>query len=176
MQLYEPLHGRLCRFVQSLVWNTEDARDIESETVLRAYENFERLRNAEAFLGFLFGIASRVIKKKSSRRKWWGVFDFSTERENLSDHSDGSLHKSDLKKMLSLLKADQREALTLFEVSGFSYDEIAAIQQVSLGAVKSRILRARQQLHQLAESELARMNRHSETLESILEHSHIKHS
>ena len=41
---------------------------------------------------------------------------------------------------------EQREAIVLFELDGFSIEEIAAMQQVSLSAIKSRLVRGRERL------------------------------
>lgn len=73
VRLYEPLHDNLCRFVQTLVWNKEDAKDVVSETALRAYEGLEQLRSEDAFLSYLFSIASNLVKQKI-RKKSFGVF------------------------------------------------------------------------------------------------------
>ena len=59
MQLYTPVHERLARFVQSLEWDKEEARDIVAETVMTALEQFASLRNHDAFLYYLFTIAKR---------------------------------------------------------------------------------------------------------------------
>ena len=47
---------------------------------------------------------------------------------------------------LASLAAEQREAVVLFEVDGFSIEEIAAMQRVSISAVKSRLTRGRERL------------------------------
>src|SRR4051812_48038661 len=82
MLLYEPVHERLARFVYSMVWNREDARDIISDTVLKAYESFEKLQHPEAFLYFLFGIASRLSKRRGRRIKIWMPYN-SEQAENI---------------------------------------------------------------------------------------------
>ena len=47
---------------------------------------------------------------------------------------------------LATLAPPEREAIVLFELEGFSLDEIAALQRSSLSAVKSRLVRARGRL------------------------------
>jgi RNA polymerase sigma-70 factor (ECF subfamily) len=153
MQLYEPLHEKLSRFVQSMVWNRDDAKDVLSETVLSAYENFEKVRNTDAFLYYLFGIASRLAKKRHRRKKFWGVFDSPTTNLIASDHnSESKMAVNELYAALNKLPVKQREALTLFEISGFSIKEIAELQNSSLSGVKSRLIRGRQTLSVLLEA------------------------
>jgi len=50
MELYEPVHDRFVRFCQKRLQDEEEAQDLINETLLRAYENFDKLRNQEASL------------------------------------------------------------------------------------------------------------------------------
>ncbi|TAE84007.1 MAG: RNA polymerase subunit sigma, partial [Bacteroidetes bacterium] len=52
MQLYNPVHTMLCRFVQTLVWDKEEAKDVVSETVLVTFENLDKIRDEGAFLSY----------------------------------------------------------------------------------------------------------------------------
>jgi RNA polymerase sigma-70 factor (ECF subfamily) len=65
----------------------------------------------------------------------------------------GSLETKELReqivKAVARLPADQRAALTLREIDGFSYQEIARIMKCSIGTVMSRLYAARQKLQQL---------------------------
>ena len=155
MALYNPANERLSRFVHSMVWHREDARDIISETVLKAYESFEKLRNRESFLYFLFGIASRLSKRRGRRSRFWAPFS-SEQAENLVDHSANGTCQADidlLYKAMNKLPEKQREAVSLFDISGFSLAEIQQIQGDSLSAVKSRVTRGRQTLARILNKE-----------------------
>lgn len=155
MQLYEPAHDRLSRFVQSIVWNREDVRDIIAETVLKAYESFEQIRNKEAFLYYLFGIASNLSKKRLKRMKFWGTFnpEYSEQIADQTAKTSGLTEVSELYEAMSKLPHDQREALSMYEISGLSMEEIQQIQGGTLSGVKSRIARARQKLARMLEKE-----------------------
>jgi RNA polymerase sigma-70 factor (ECF subfamily) len=151
MLLYKPAHERLSRFVHSMVWNYEDARDIIAETVLKAYENFEKIENRGAFVYYLFGIASRLSKRRSRRIRVWAPYD-NEYAENIVDSSADIARKMEidvLYKAMKRLPEKQREALSLFEISGFSLAEIQQIQGGSLSGVKSRIVRGREALAQI---------------------------
>ena len=148
MTLYNGCHVRLSRFCRAVCRNNEDAKDLLSETVLRAYEHFETLRKPESFLSFLFGIASRIHRKKIRRLKFSGIFS-QEQAERRIDHSANPEQKLEvvlLFEAMNKLPAAQQEALALFEISGLSLKEIQEIQQCSLSAVKARIARARQKL------------------------------
>jgi RNA polymerase sigma-70 factor (ECF subfamily) len=155
MHLYGPAHERLNRFVHSMVWNREDAKDVIADTVLKAYENFEKLEKKEAFLYFLFGIASNIVRHRNRRMKFWAAYDQSYEN-NLVDNSYDVYRKMEvdtLYKAMKKLPEKQREALSLFEISGFSIAEIRQIQGGSLSGVKSRLVRARQDLANILKTE-----------------------
>ncbi|MCF8254066.1 MAG: RNA polymerase sigma factor [Bacteroidia bacterium] len=160
MTLYRPLHARLSRYVQSLIWQSEDAKDLVSEVTLEAFERFETLRQPEQFAYFLFAIARNLYLKKVRRQKFHAPWN----REKMEDldggeTSEDSLQRRELANLLGKLKPQQQEAITLFEVAGFKYEEIAQIQKVSLSKVKTDIYQARQRLKDLVELENARLKK-----------------
>ena len=71
--------------------------------------------------------------------------------------ADDRLKKSELAHLLNQLHPLQREAITLFEVAGFSYEEIAGILQISLSSVKSAIFKGRQALKEIIAKENERL-------------------
>lgn len=152
VRLYEPLHDKLCRFVQTLVWDKEDAKDVVSETALRAYEGLEELRSEDAFLSYLFSIASNLIKHKIRRKKFWGMFN-----QNAAEHipattnADEQLLLYELNKALQLLSTKQSQAIIAYEVSGLSMAQIAQMQQITEEGVRTNIHRARKKLTELLE-------------------------
>ena len=154
MNLYKPLHERLSRFVQTLVWNNDEAKDVISETVLIAYESFEKLQSETAFLSYLFTIANNLVHKKLRRKKFWGIFEANTENNKPDNfNSESSLMKYELNKALKKLPVKQSEAIVWYEISGLSMEEIAKIQNLSVGGVKTNISRARKTLAILLEKE-----------------------
>jgi len=154
MEMYAPLHVRLCRYVQTLVWNSDDAKDLISDTTLIAYEKFDTLKDTSQFLYFLFGIAHKLYLKSFRRNKFKGAWLQSKMEEKASNYqTDGNLMKQELHFWLSKLNPQAREMLTLFEISGFSYAEIAQIQGVTEQKVKATLYQSRQQLKWLIEKE-----------------------
>src|SRR4051812_40460671 len=59
MRLLMPAYKRLEDFAFAMARDPEEARDLVAQTVLLALENFDRLRGDQAFLAYLFTIASR---------------------------------------------------------------------------------------------------------------------
>lgn len=154
MQLYEPLHDRLSRFIHGMVWNRENARDVMSETLLRAYENFDHLRKEESFLYYLFSTASRIVYRQQRRKKFWGIFNEEQASSiAVQSHVEAKLDTDILYSAMQHLPVKQREALSLFSISGLSIKEIASVQESTESGVKSRLIRARSTLNRLLKEE-----------------------
>ncbi len=60
MSLLEPIFAKLSRFTLALTRDDEEARDLVSDTIHLAFENFRSLREPQAFTSYLFTIAWRL--------------------------------------------------------------------------------------------------------------------
>ncbi len=151
MTLYEPVHERFARFCQVRTHNEEDAKDLVSETVLVAYEGFEKIKNKKAFIYYLFGVASRLIKRKYRTNKFWGTYDHdhAMEVKDPAINPEVAMDIQILYEALGKLPDKYKNALILFEISGFSLKEIQEIEGGTLSAIKSRVTRGREKLAKL---------------------------
>lgn len=143
--LYEPVHESFARFCHARAYGLIEAEDLISETVLTALENFNQLKNDQAFLSYLFSTATRILHKKNRRMKFRGAFD-ERQANHLVDQgldADVRLDIEILYQALKTLPDKQKEALILFEISGFSIREVSDIQKASLSSVKQRLKRGR---------------------------------
>ncbi len=148
MALLEPCLAKLSRYCHAMTKDVEHGRDLLSDAILLAYENFEQLRAPEAFTSYIFTTARRLYYRRARRQKFWGVFG--SEAEAITDERGPSpeirLDLEALDRALAKLPEKQREAVVLFEISGLSLAEIRDIQGGSLSGVKSRIVRGREKL------------------------------
>ncbi len=146
LALYEPVHERFERFCRARVYGDMDYRDLINESLLVAYDKLEALRKKEAFLSFLIGISVRILSNNHQKKKEerWSAATEKDKQDFTIGVSDPDIHF--LYEGLSHLKNEQRECLILFEISGFSIKEIAAIQNASESAVKQRLKRGRDKL------------------------------
>ena len=69
MERYEPVHGSFERFCKARAYGVCDFNDLMHDTLVIAYEQFGALKNKEAFLSFLFGIANKVHANFRRKRK-----------------------------------------------------------------------------------------------------------
>jgi RNA polymerase sigma factor (sigma-70 family) len=137
MQLYTPEHGRLCRYVQSFVWDKEEAKDIISETTLHAFEQFAHLKSQEKFVLFLFGIARNQFLKYLRKKQLTGSLE---EHQLVSKFSEQNADtaitlKFELMRLLEKLNPLQKELLVLFEISGLVSSVSISILSLMLFAV-----------------------------------------
>jgi RNA polymerase sigma-70 factor (ECF subfamily) len=147
LQLYEPVHERFERFCRARVYGAMDFRDLMNETLLVAFGKFESLRSKEAFLSFLFGISVRILRNHHQKTREEHLPNGLTPV--IADHTVNTQENADvefLHQAISKLPVEQKEAIILFELSGFSIREIAEIQGATESAVKQRLKRGREKL------------------------------
>ncbi len=159
------------KYAISLCRNSFDADDLVSETLLKAFENFTRVRDEGKIKQWLFRILRNVFINYCRKQK--NTLLIESVLENNSEPGDFSLFESIArsnfvadgnpeKKFISMLTSDQiekaihelpidfREALILCDVEDFSYAEISDILKVPIGTVKSRIARAQEYFYKKA--------------------------
>lgn len=148
MKLYEPLSRRLSSFAFSLTHNRENAKDLVCETVLAAYQSFEKLENEKAFLSFLFTIARRLYLKSFRNSKKIIYIDPDEFEELYSDSlsPENQMDVQNLYDAMNLLPFEQKEAIYLFDIMGISQKEISMIQNTTIVNVKLRIFRGKKKL------------------------------
>ena len=123
-------------------------KDLMNETLLVAYEKLGTFQSEKAFLSFLFTISVRILAN-SHRKKKTDSFPSQEKMNTFSDVNANTELEAEvylLHKALALLSEEQREALILFEISGFSIKEVAVIQSASISALKQRLKRGRVKL------------------------------
>ena len=155
LKLYEPVHPRLCRYVQALIRNKEEARDVISEVTLIALEKFSTLKEPDKFIYFLFGIARNQFMKKLEKDKRATLT--LTDTSFSSQSADQKIWKYELELLLNKLSTQDQQRLVLYEISGFSYKEIAELTGESLQEVKAGLYQTRQQLKSIAANETAQL-------------------
>ncbi len=155
LELYEPYHDAFARFCHAKAYGLVEAEDLISESILLALEQFNTLRNKKAFLSFLFSIASNLIKKKNRRLKFGGNY-FESDAFAIQDEgidAESRLDVAILYDALNQLPNIQKEALILFEISGFSIKEVAAMQSAKESTIKQRLKRGREKLAAIFKSD-----------------------
>jgi RNA polymerase sigma-70 factor (ECF subfamily) len=154
VSLLEPIHERASGAARNLCRSPGDGDDLYQETVLRAYHKLHTLREESRFRSWFFAVLLSVHRSRS-RRAFWKRFlpleETPDDERNLVGEDGRSNEEEFLSarraaRALSRLPAEQREALVLHDLEGFSMEEVAAMQGATIAAVKSRVLRGRERL------------------------------
>ena len=151
LELYQSAHKNLILFCRAITGNIEDAKDLAQDTILVAFENYEKLKNELYFKSWLLGIAINLNKMRLRKKK--PLVEYSEKDIFILQHSNqNSEIEIDLQlihKKILTLKPKTAEALILFHISDLTLEEIHKIQGGSLSGVKLRIKRGREKIIQM---------------------------
>lgn len=139
---------RLWRLAHSWCHNRALADDLVQETLAKALDRHGQLRDPEALSGWLCSILANCWHDHLRRRKDTTDIDEVAEADLAADGcpEDDCLQNEIVRRVrqaVSGLPAGQREVLTLVDLEEFSYAEVAAILEIPIGTVMSRLSRAR---------------------------------
>ncbi|MBT8119500.1 MAG: RNA polymerase sigma factor RpoE [Gammaproteobacteria bacterium] len=149
---------RVSKLVSRFLRNQSDVPDVVQEAFIKAYRALPNFRGDSAFYTWLYRIAINTAKNHlvaQSRKspvnsidvqdaedygasEWLKEFA-SPEREALASELEMTIHRA-----MGELPSDLREAITLREIEGLSYEDIASVMDCPIGTVRSRIFRARE--------------------------------
>ncbi len=165
--------GEIYGLLYRLTENSEEARDLTQETFLRAFQNMQHFRGEADLRTWIYRIA---INQARNRWRWWRrrqrdstvsldsseshgkkplAATLRAERSNTPEQETLAHEREQaLKLALQSLSRAYRETVILRDIEGFTYDEIAITLAVSVGTVKSRLARGRQELRRRLEGSL----------------------
>ncbi len=157
--LVEKYQRRLHRLLSRMVRDAEEVEDIAQETFIKAYRALPSFRGDAAFYTWLYRIGVNTAKNYlASRKKAMPTIsdqamdddDEPDERLVAQDHNTPETELMSKQIALAVNEAVQalpeelRSAITLREMEGLSYEEIAELMSCPIGTVRSRIFRARE--------------------------------
>jgi RNA polymerase sigma-70 factor, ECF subfamily len=133
-------------FARTLCGNRDAADDLAQESLASAWKARASFQPGTNMKAWLFMIQRNAFY--SAHRRKWRKVDWdepAMERVLVTDASQqASVELTDLKRAMTLLPDEQREALILVGAGGFSYHEAASICGCAVGTMKSRVSRGRQ--------------------------------
>src|SRR5262245_32597414 len=158
--LLSPVHDQAVLTARRLGRSAADGDDLYQDTVIRAFEKLDTLRDPSKFRAWFYTTLLNVHRSRHRRRFWkrFLALDANEPREQPEPvGEDGRLWEGEIarasraSRALQALAAREREAVVLFEIEGFSIEEIARMQHASVPAVKSRLVRGRARLRRFYE-------------------------
>jgi RNA polymerase sigma-70 factor (ECF subfamily) len=157
--LVEKYHRRLLRLLSRMVRNQDEIEDIAQETFIKAYRALPNFRGDAAFYTWLYRIGVNTAKNYLATRSK-AISSISDQRFDEDDDSDERFAVADINtpesellskqiayavnESIEALPEELRTAITLREMEGLSYEEIAEAMNCPIGTVRSRIFRARE--------------------------------
>jgi len=150
---------KLARLLSRLIRDPAEIEDISQEAFIKAYRALPSFRGDSAFYTWLYRIGINTAKNflMSQGRRAPTTTDFNAEEAETFDDADqlrdNNTPENELmskqvaatvNKAVEGLPEELRVALTLREIEGMSYEDIAAMMDCPIGTVRSRIFRARE--------------------------------
>ena len=151
---------KLARLLSQFIRDAAEVEDVTQETFIKAYRSLSSFRGDSAFYTWLYRIGINAAKnflvaQKRRASATTNEFDIEAaenfeegsqlrelntpENELMSKQIAQTVHQA-----LQALPEELRSAITLREIEGLSYEEIASIMSCPTGTVRSRIFRARE--------------------------------
>lgn len=131
---------RLVRTAANLLRDQHEAEDVSQEAFLKAFREIGKLRDDRAFSGYLYRICVRLCMDKL-RLKRAELVEFDRAEPCQGPAVENRVV---IERLLDQLPPDLRTTLVLREMEQLSYDEVAAVMQVPVGTVRSRLHTARE--------------------------------
>jgi RNA polymerase sigma-70 factor, ECF subfamily len=172
-QLVRRYDRNVFRIAQHITQNREDAEDVVQDAFLKAYENLEQFQGQSKFYTWLVRIAVNEALMKLRRRRPERFVSLDEEIKTDDDsvprevadwapNPEQMYKQAELKEILGRtiqgLPAGFRTVFVLRDVEGLSTEETAEALDLSIPAVKSRLLRARLQLRERLSRYFSRPN------------------
>ncbi|NNE36674.1 MAG: RNA polymerase sigma factor RpoE [Gammaproteobacteria bacterium] len=151
--------SRIINLVMRFVRNQADAMDVTQEAFIKAYRAMPNFRGDSAFYTWMYRIAVNTAKNflaVQAKKRLPEVDQDPSEMEQIDEgtalkeleNPENMLLTSEIRdtivKAIENLPDDLRTAITLRELEGLSYEDIAVVMDCPIGTVRSRIFRARE--------------------------------
>ncbi|OPX56071.1 RNA polymerase sigma-70 factor, ECF subfamily [Oceanospirillum multiglobuliferum] len=164
---------KIAALVSRYIQDSHEVLDVTQEAFIKAYRAIGNFRSESAFYTWLYRIAINTAKNyivSRGRRPPGTDIDYDDAeilnndgRLNDNESPERALERDELEKTvfsaINALPDELRTAITLREIDGMSYEDIAQVMQCPVGTVRSRIFRAREavdkEIKRLFEPELS---------------------
>jgi len=164
-QLLAAEHHRLYRMAYSWCCDTALAADLSQEAMLRALSRIDQLNDPQKFQAWLYAILHNCfLSHLRGRRPNEPLEEIVLAHHELLECVESTESASErneivrcVRNAICKLPLDQRQVITLVDLNGSSYAEVAEILDIPIGTVMSRLYRARQALRAIIEAQSAGM-------------------
>ncbi len=151
---------RLYRFVLRHIGHAADAEDLAQQAFAEAARQYENFRGESQLSTWLYGIAMNLVRNHLSRspsRQY--RFEDETALDDVAVVAADPEEQCEMAELVKMLEAElqdlmpeMREVLLLVALEDMSYEDAAALLNVPIGTVRSRVSRARSHLRRRMEA------------------------
>ncbi|MCP4448325.1 MAG: RNA polymerase sigma factor [Myxococcales bacterium] len=152
-ELLDPIYDESRALARRVAGSNAEGDDLFQDAVVRAMAKVQSLRDPSSFRFWFYRILLTVNRSRYRRSLWRRIVPLDASPDITDPVGDDGSEWEDKRssavratQALATLPNVQREAVVLFEIHGFSIEEVADLQKVSLSAVKSRVSRGRDRL------------------------------
>ena len=136
----------------SIVKNKDDASDVINESILKAYEKLDKLKNEEVFKSWILRIVHNTAIELIRKNK--DVINIEEVNNTLEVKESSDVEtKLTLRDAINKLKNPYREVIILFYYEDFSTEKISKITNSNIITVRKQLSRARKQLKAILKEE-----------------------
>ncbi len=163
--LVQRYQNRLFGLIYHFVGNREDAEDLLQETWVLAYRKLQQFEGMSSFYTWLSRVAvNHTISQRRKKRLDQVLDRVPLENDSSSCGTPGVEERLETSERNALIRwainqldMERRTVILLRDFDGLDYHQIAEVIQVPVGTVRSRLHRARLELHELLKDKIADM-------------------
>ena len=153
--LFSKYNNKLYASLLAFTKSQDLAEDLTQKTFIRVWKKIETFRGDSSLFTWIYRIAINLAKNEfsSKQAKNQGItdniedsYDFAYSVSSPESHAIEAESMQAVMDFIASLPTDLREAISLREFDGKSYEEIAQITGSPIGTVRSRIFRAREEI------------------------------
>lgn len=166
-QLISDYQAKIYYIAFHMMGNEQDAEDAAQEAILKAYRYLSSFKEESGFYTWLYRITHNICLDMLRKRKRNHTHSTDlvkkdrdgqeTEVQLVDDKPQPEEElmsrqvQTDMQAAIAELKEHYRTVIVLRDIEGMSYEDIAAVTEISVGTVKSRLNRARESLRKIVE-------------------------
>lgn len=150
-QLIENVENELYKIARTRFYNQYDIEDAVQETIVQSLNSIKSLKYPQYFntwiIRILINNCNIIYRKKSN-------LELEETQYAYIDNSDDVNNKLNFDNIMKKLNYDERIAITLYYMEGYTNREISKLLNTKVGTIKSRISRAKQKIKEIYKEEI----------------------
>ena len=150
-ELIKNVENELYKIARTRFYNQYDIEDAVQETIVQSLNSIKSLKYPQYFntwiIRILINNCNNIYKKKIN-------LEFEEAQYSYVDDSDDVNNKLNFDNIMKKLNYDERIAITLYYMEGYTNREISKLLDTKVGTIKSRISRAKQKIKEIYKEEI----------------------